>query len=126
MDSIQNLEIHIIKKIIKLFLIVLLITFLLKQAYLEVFLGLLYGLLLNLINFLQLASTFKKALYMEPNSARVYAIFRYILRYSAMMVFLLIALKIPYINFVAVCMGLVIMKGAIFWDSFFKKQSLGR
>jgi len=123
MNSIQNLEIHIIKKIIKLFLIVLLITFLLKQAYLEVFLGLLYGLLLNLINFLQLASTFKKALYMEPSSARVYAIFRYILRYFLMVVFLLIALKTPYINFAAVCMGFVVMKGAIFWDGFLRKQS---
>lgn len=122
MNRIQNLEIHIIKKTIKVCFIVLLILVVLKKAaFINVF-GLLYGTVISLLNFLQLSLTMKKAVKMDVFSAKKYAFYRYTLRYVLTLILLIIPLKTPLLNFYAACLGVFIIKMVIFAEVIFTKK----
>ncbi len=77
--------------------------------------GWIYGSLLGILSLLLLARTMERAVTFNPNKARVYTIFNYLLRYAVLFAALYVAVQRPDMNIITVVLGLMIPKIVILY-----------
>ncbi|MCT4661758.1 MAG: ATP synthase subunit I [Tissierellales bacterium] len=78
--------------------------------------GVFFGSMFSILNFRLLALTLEKAVNKGPRKARNYAMSRYTIRYMLTGIVLFIGFRAPYINVIAVIVGLLVVKLVIFVD----------
>lgn len=91
----------------------------------ETSLGFIFGAIISILNFLLLNNSVKKSVRMSPGKAERYANGQYIIRMSIYGIVLIIGAKADYLNFLTLCLGLLIVKivirfSAILDKGFFK------
>lgn len=81
--------------------------------------GYIFGGLIGILNFMLLAKTIEKAMKMPPARAQVYVSTNYFIRFSIMIIVLLVSLKADYINTLATLIGLLLIKFVILVTNLF-------
>ncbi len=89
--------------------------------------GLTFGTIMALLNFFLLASTLEKSMNMEPQKARFYVTFQYLVRYGVFFLVILIAMMRADMHFAWAVAGLLIPKAVILVGNLFsfRKQQHG-
>ncbi|MDP3386766.1 MAG: ATP synthase subunit I [Eubacteriales bacterium] len=72
--------------------------------------GYIFGGLIGILNFMLLAKTIEKAMKMPPARAQIYVSSNYFIRFSIMIIVLIVSLKADYINTLATVIGLLLIK----------------
>lgn len=109
---------QVIKRAIALSLIIVGFLALILKNPKPYVLGMVFGSSINILCFILMGITTKKAVLMEPSKAYGYTLGNYFVRYIIYFVVLFIAAKADYINFVTTILGffmikIVILSGAI-------------
>lgn len=119
----DNKTVKLQLKIIKIDLLVL-CTLILGSLFwanepLDWIYGFIFGGLLGILNFMLLARTLQKAIWMNPANAQAYASTNYFVRYALMALAIVISLKADYIHALAVAIGLINIKVIILVTNLF-------
>ncbi len=101
---------HILKRAIIFILIIMGIMFLGFKEPKRYVLGYIFGAIINILSFLLLNNTLKKAVLMEPSKASNYVTANYILRYFIYFIVLVISAVAGYLSFFTTILGLFTIK----------------
>lgn len=100
----------IIRRAIILGLIIIGIMFISVTSPKPYILGFIFGITINILGFKLIERTVEKAVRMQPQKAFNYTVIHYFVRYLIYAVVLIIAATANYLNFLAVVLGLFMIK----------------
>ena len=109
-NSKDNYVFQIIKKAIILILVVIGLMFFGFREPKPYILGFIFGSSINVLSFLLLNNTLKKAVQMEPSKAYGYTMSNYFVRYFIYFIVLTISIIADYLNFVTAVLGMFTIK----------------
>lgn len=121
----DNIVYKVVKRTIIWSIPIAIFMILLLKEPKEGVLGYIFGLIIAILNFLLLNDSIKKSVRMAPDKAERYAAGQYGIRMLINGVVLIIGAKADYLNFLTLCVGLLIVKfvikiSAILDKGFFK------
>ncbi len=117
MEKISLLKQQLTKQFFILYF-VLLAVLLIQGSYTGAY-GLSFGAIMGILSFYLLANTLQKSLQMDPQKARFFVTAHYILRYTLVLLILLVAIKRVDMDFIWAVIGLLVPKAVIFGGNFF-------
>lgn len=91
-----------------------LMSLLFVKPVLPMLMGLVFGTTVALLNFIEMALTFYRAVSMPTTQAQKFAVVKYMMRFTLTAVVLLISFISPDINPVGTVIGLLTIKGVIY------------
>lgn len=115
----HNLVFQIIKKALILILIIVGIMFFYLNNPKPYVLGFIFGSGINILSFLLLNNTLKKAVKMEPSKAYGYATANYMVRYFIYFIVLAISIIADYLSFITTILGFFTIKVVILSKAFY-------
>ncbi len=122
MNSLKQTQLSIIKAMILVNLVVMVVSFIVFENPLSVIVGMLFGSGIGILNFMQLANTLQRAVWMDPEKAKVFATSRYFIRFIITGIVLYIAIMAPYMNTLATVFGILAIKGVIYATQLFNDK----
>ncbi len=118
-NSKDNYVFQIIKKAIILILVVIGLMFFGFREPKPYILGFIFGSSINVLSFLLLNKTLKKAVQMDPSKAYGYATANYMVRYFIYFIVLAISIIADYLSFITTTLGFFTIKVVILSKAFY-------
>lgn len=115
----NNFIFQIIKKVFILILIVIGVIFISLNNPKPYVLGFIFGSSIDILTFILLNNTLKKAVKMEPSKAYGYATANYMVRYFIYFIVLAISIIADYLSFITTILGLFTIKTVILSKAFY-------
>lgn len=84
--------------------------------------GLAFGSLFGMLNFKLLAVTLEKSVHKRPDKAQKYVMSQYCIRYILTAIVLFIGFKADYMEIIAVIIGILVIKMAVFVDTIVRER----
>lgn len=84
--------------------------------------GLAFGSFFGMLNFRLLALTLEKSVHKRPDKAQKYVMSQYCIRYILTAIVLFIGFKADYMEIIAVIIGILVIKMAVFVDTIVKQR----
>lgn len=85
--------------------------------------GLTFGTLVSVLNFCELALTFKRAILMPSYRAQKFAVMKYLMRYGLTVGVMVVSFLSPSLNPFGTILGLLIIKGVLYSTQLSKNKS---
>jgi len=123
MKEVKDLERQVLKGLFIVDLILCVIIFLFFSEPRPVILGVIFGSLISGLNFLQMANSLIKAAEMQFGNAQGYTTRQYFIRYIVSAIVIYISVVAPYIDVMGTLLGLIIIKGVIYFLNFFNEKN---
>ncbi len=104
--------------------VLLVLTLLFARPASPLVVGLTFGALVALLNFFEMALTFKRAVFMPSHKAQQFAVVKYLFRYALTAGVLLVSFLSPKINPFGTIFGLLIIKGVLYATHLTKNKGM--
>ena len=122
MDDIRTLQITILKRLLLVDAILVIITLVVSETPMPFIYGLIFGSAISCLNFMELASTLKRAVQMPSAKAQGFTTRKYFMRYIVSAVVIYISIVAPYINILGTILGMTIIKLVIYATNLFNDK----
>jgi len=122
MDDIRKLQLAVLKRLLIVDIALIIITVIVSDEPLPFIYGLIFGSAISGLNFMELASTLKRAVQMPSARAQSFTTRKYFMRYIVSAVVIYISIVAPYINILGTILGMTIIKLVIFATNLFNDK----
>jgi hypothetical protein len=114
----------LLKRVMFIYGIMILLSIIFIRPTIPFVVGLSFGCLVAVLNFFELALTFKRAIFMPSHKAQRFAAVKYLTRYGLTAGVLLVSFVSPTINPFGTVLGLLIIKGVLYGTYLTKKKEV--
>lgn len=110
MDTIKEMQKKMLINLLIVVIVISIVSFFVMDEPKTFIIGLVFGSSISALNFLELASTLKRAVLMTPGKAQGFTVLKYFVRYIVTAIVIYISIIAPYINVLGTIVGLFVFK----------------